>query len=406
MAKAVVLGGSGAVGRCAVRTLAAHETFDKVVIADLDFATAQALATELGPKVEAARLDAADAANVRDVVRGSTVVINCTGPFYRFARPCLQGAIDAGVNFVDVCDDVDATLDLLSMDAAVKDAGLCAVIGMGNSPGITNLLGRLAYDQLLDEVEAIDIYHAHGGEPFEGEGVVAHRFHGMGIDIPMFLDGELKTVKFFEPDGLALRTKTDFHKVGRNVPVYPYPHPEQITMPRYLKLKRVTNRGTVLPDAYFDLTVEMARLGLGTHDPITVKGAKVSPHDFAIAWLLKRRDEILRETNFGSQRGCAKVVVIGTRRGLPRTYVFSLASENQALGEGTGIPAAMGAILMAQGKVTGKGVLPPEACINPIDFLGLVPEVLAQTQKGGSFDGVVVEKIDEHGTVERIALPM
>jgi saccharopine dehydrogenase (NAD+, L-lysine-forming) len=406
MAKAVVLGGCGAVGRFAARTLAAVEDFDRVVIADIDEATAKRLAAEMGPKVTAARVDAGDAAQVAAVVAGSDVVVNCTGPFYRFARPCLQGAIDAGVNYVDVCDDVDATYDLLSMDEAVRKAGLTALLGMGNSPGVTNLLGRFAADQLLDTVEAVDIYHAHGGEPFEGVGVIAHRFHGMNIDIPMFLDGELRHVKFFGPDGMALRERTDFHKVGKGVPVYPYPHPEQVTMPRHLKVRRVTNRGTVLPDEYFDLTVELARLGFGSHEPVQAGGHAVSPHDFAMAFLVKRRDEILKETAFGTQRGCAKVVVSGTRRGLPRKYVFSMASENQALGEGTGIPAAMGAILMVQGKVEGRGVLPPEACVNPIDFLALVPSILATTQKGGSFEGVIVEKVDENGNVERVELPV
>jgi saccharopine dehydrogenase (NAD+, L-lysine-forming) len=403
MATAVVLGGCGAVGRVAVRTLAAHEAFERVVVADLDGAGAERIAADL-PGCEATRVDAGDAAAVAGTIRGADVVVNCTGPFYRFARPCLEGAIAAGVPYVDVCDDVDATLDLLSMDAEVRAAGIGAVIGMGNSPGVTNLLARFAADQLLDSVEAVDIYHAHGGEPFEGEGVVAHRFHGMTLDIPVFLDGELRTVRFFEPDGIALRERTDFHRLGEGIPVYPYPHPEQLTIPRHLKVRRVTNRGTVLPDAYFELTVELARLGLGSRDPIPVKGQPVSPRDFAIAFLLGRRDEILAETRFGSQRGCAKVVVSGLRRGLPRKYVFSMASTNQALGEGTGIPAAMGAILMVQGRIPGKGVLPPEAAVDPTDFLGLVPAVLATTQKGGSFEGVRVEKIDENGQVEIVDL--
>ncbi|MBM4397377.1 MAG: saccharopine dehydrogenase NADP-binding domain-containing protein [Deltaproteobacteria bacterium] len=408
MANVLVAGGAGAVGRFAVRTLARHEAFDAVVLADIDAARAAEVAAEAGGKVRAVGLDAGDAAAVAAAAEGCAVVLNCAGPFYRFGRPVLEGAVRARADYVDVCDDVDATLDLLSMDPLVRDAGLCALIGMGNSPGVTNLLARFASDQLLDSVEAVDIYHAHGGEPFEGEGVVAHRLHGMQMEIPMFLDGELRHVRFFEPDGIALRERTGFHKVGRDVPVYPYPHPEQVTIPRHMKVRRVTNRGTVLPDQYFELTCEVARLGLARHDAVAVRGTPVTAHDFTVAWLLRRRDEILRETAFGSQRGCAKVVVRGLRRGLPRCYVFSMASQSQALGEGTGIPAAMGAILMRQGKVEGKGVQPPEACVNPVDFLALVPEVLgsAGAAGGGAFEGVIVEKVDEHGNVERVDIPM
>ena len=47
-----------------------------------------------------------------------------------------------------------------------------------------------------------------------------------------------------------------------------------------------------------------------------------------------------------------------------------MASMSQALGEGTGIPAAMGAILMNRGKVYGKGVMPPEGCLHPNELPG------------------------------------
>jgi saccharopine dehydrogenase (NAD+, L-lysine-forming) len=405
MSTVVVLGGSGAVGRVAARTLAAFGSCERVIIADIDTERARQVQAELGSDaVEVVAVDAGDIASVRGVVRGAAVALNCTGPFYRFARPVLQACIDEGVDYVDVCDDVDATLELLGMDEAAKAAGIRALIGMGNSPGITNLLGRLAADMLLDECWSIDIYHAHGGEAFEGPGVVAHRLHGMGMDIPMFLEGELSYVRFFEPAGMALRETVDFHLIGRDVPVYPYPHPEQITMPRHIDCRQVTNRGTVLPDAYFELTTEVARLGLTGQQPISVAGQPVVPRDFAIAWLLEQRDRLLEELDFGAQRGCTRVAVRGLRKGEPTTFVFSLASTDQALGEGTGIPAAMGAILMQRGKVAGPGVLPPEAAA-PLDFLALVKPVLATTGQQGSFEGVVVERIRADGSVEQVDLP-
>jgi saccharopine dehydrogenase (NAD+, L-lysine-forming) len=405
---AVVLGGCGAVGRFAVRTLVAEGGFDQVVVADLDLERAREFASELDPaRVAVARVDAGDVASVRQAIHGSQVVVNCTGPFYRFARPVMQAVLAERVPYVDVCDDVDATLDLLSLDPEVRAASIPAVMGMGNSPGVTNILAKFASDQLLDEVEAVDIFHAHGGEPFEGIGVIAHRFHGMTLDIPMYLDGELKYVHFFEPDGLALRERVDFHLVGRGVMVYPYPHPEQLTLPRHVRCRRVTNRGTVLPDEYFQLTCELARLGFDSRQPVVVDGQPVTPHDFAMAYLQRERDVILERTGFGTQRGCAMVVVKGVRHGKPRTYRFSMASQSQALGEGTGIPAGMGAILVRDGKVKGVGVLPPEAAFDPLDVLGLVPSVLERMQKsGGGFEGFLIEKVDENGQVERVDLPI
>jgi saccharopine dehydrogenase (NAD+, L-lysine-forming) len=65
----------------------------------------------------------------------------------------------------------------------------------------------------------------------------------------------------------------------------------------------------------------------------------------------------------------------------------------------------MGVILMQQGKISAKGVLPPEGCINPIDLLALVPKIMKLDSKkegGESFGGVIVQQIDENGKITNI----
>ncbi|MEI6186171.1 MAG: saccharopine dehydrogenase, partial [Dehalococcoidia bacterium] len=102
--------------------------------------------------------------------------------------------------------------------------------------------------------------------------------------------------------------------------------------------------------------------------------------------------------------GCASVVVKGKKDGKYKEFRFHMASESQALGEGTGIPAAMGAILMNRGKVYGKGIMPPEACVNPQELLALLPEVMTldkQKEGGKSFGGFIVEAVDEHGNISK-----
>jgi len=405
MARIIVLGGCGTVGSFAVKTLATLEEFSEILIGDIDTKKAKQLVSTIGSaKVSATRVDALNPQSIKRAIKGCDVVLNCTGPFYKFVRTVLKVVIESRINYVDVCDDVDVTKDILDMDEEAKRAGMTALIGMGSSPGVTNLMARFAAEQLLDEVDSIDIFHAHGGEPVEGEGVIAHRLHCMSIDIPMFLDGQLRYVKFFEPEGIALQEEVDFYRLGTKIRVYPYPHPEQVTIPHYIKVRRVTNKGTVLPDRYFELIKDMCALGLASKEPVDVKAKKVTPYDFTIAYILQQRERILEETRFGPQRGCVKVVVKGKKGGGPHEYVFSIASEDQALGEGTGIPAALGAVLMHQGRIKEKGVLPPEGCVNPTDFLSLMQTVLKPDKGGKSFEGVLVESIDEAGKIQEIYL--
>lgn len=400
MAKVIVLGGAGAVGSVAVRTLANHAEFTDIVIGDFNTERAQKVADSIKTKkISVVKFDANDTGSIHAAIKGMDVVCNCVGPFYSTVKPILTAVIEEKINYVDVCDDVDVTIDIFNMDAKAKSAGITALIGMGNSPGVTNIIAKLASNDLLDETDSIDIFHAHGGEKVEGEGVIGHRFHCMSIDIPMFLDGELKYVKYFEKDGIALRESFEFPILG-TVPLYPYPHPEQVTIPKYIKTRRVTNKGSVIPNEYYDLTRDLCGLGFNSREPVMVKGTPVVPYDFAVAYILSEREKMLEKSRFGTQRGCSSVVVKGKKNGAYKEFRFHMASKSEALGEGTGIPAAMGAILMHRGKVAGKGVMPPEACVEPKDLLALMPEVLdmdKNKKSGDGFGGFIVESIDEKG---------
>jgi len=395
MAKVIVLGGWGAVGSVAVKTLAAQDVFSQIIIGDINQLRAESIISETRlNNISFVKVNAEDPQSIQNAISGCDLVVNCIGPFYKTVKNILEQVIEAKINYVDVCDDVDVTLEIFELHEKAKNAGITALIGMGSSPGATNLLAKFAADHLLDETNAIDIFHAHGGEPIEGEGVIGHRFHCMSIDIPMFLEGELKYVKFFEQDGKALRRKFDFPALGKDIQVYPYPHPEQVTIPKYIPLKQVTNRGTVLPDEYYTLTKDVCKAGLASREPVNVNGQQITPYDFAMAYIIRERKRILKETDFGQQRGCCTVVAKGKKNGQYEEYRFHMASQSEALGEGTGIPAAIGAILMQQGKISEKGVLPPEGCVNPVDFIDLISKVMGLDKKNKDsheeFSGVLV----------------
>jgi saccharopine dehydrogenase (NAD+, L-lysine-forming) len=405
MARIIVLGGCGVVGSIAVRTLVSLPDFKEVIIGDINRNKAQQLAEEIkSDKVLIRNVDVSNLQNLKDAIKDVDVVLNCIGPFYLFGPKILKAVIESRKNYVDINDDVDATQEALKMDEYAKQASISALIGMGSSPGVTNLLAKFAADQLLDEVESIDLYHAHGGEPVEGKGVIYHRIHSMSIDIPIFDGGQYKTVKFFDANGKALEEVIDFQKLG-SYRVHPYPHPETITLPIYIEgVKRVTNKGIVLPPEYFYLITELVKLGLTDETPINLEGKLISPLDFTISYIIDQREKILKNTNFGKQRGCVKIVVKGKKEGKIHQFIFSLASEGQAMGEGTGLPAAFGALLMQRGLIKCKGVFPPEACVEPLEFLNIMREYLDLDTTTGGESPLTIESIDAHGNIEQISL--
>jgi saccharopine dehydrogenase (NAD+, L-lysine-forming) len=405
MVKIIVLGGCGVVGRIAVKTLVSFNDFSEIVIGDVNEVIAQEIIKTINTKnISFEKIDVSNKNELKTLIKDFDVVLNCIGPFYKYGPMVLQAAIDTGRNYVDINDDVDATKKVLTMHEQAKRANISALIGMGSSPGVTNLLAKFAAEKLLDNIESIDLYHAHGGEPFEGPGVIYHRIHSMSIEIPIYIDGQFKTVRFFDDDGKELEEEVDFHKIGK-YRVHPYPHPETITLPKYIKgVKRVTNKGTVLPSSYFYLISELVKLGMNDEIPLKVKEYQISPLDFAIAYIIKARERILKESNFGPQKGCVKIVTKGIKEKKPHQYVFSLASEGKAMGEGTGMPAAFGAILMQRGLIKKKGVLPPEACIEPLDFLNVMQEHLNLESAVGGSSPLIIESIDAEGNIKTISL--
>ncbi|MEM3618356.1 MAG: saccharopine dehydrogenase NADP-binding domain-containing protein [Candidatus Bathyarchaeia archaeon] len=401
--KVSVLGGAGTIGSMAVKILASSGMFSEVIIGDVAYERAKKLASEIGVKgVSAVKVDVTNSDKLHKTIKSSDVVLSCVGPFYKFAPIVLRASIKAGVNHVDICDDVDATEALLKMDKEAKMAGISALIGMGSSPGVANVLVKFCADTLLDEVESIDIYHAHGGEETEGPAVVRHRIHSMIIPVPVFLDGEFKTVKVLEESGKALEEDVEFAEVG-TYRVYAYPHPETITLPRYIKgVRRVTNLGLVLPPAYAELIKGIVRLEMTSEEPIEVNGKKIAPIDFAAAFALHQRPKLLREAGITEPMGCLKIVVKGKRKGESSTYIFSMSSRGMGMREGTGVPAALGTMLMAMGKIKQKGVFPPEAAVDPIELFMLAKEKI---RIGGTVGlPIRVEHVDKNGKVHRLSL--
>ena len=396
MAEVLVLGGTGGVGEVACRALATAAEVDTLVVADQDAEAADTLATQLrrtaSGRVRHLGVDIGDPTALRAAMDDADLVVNCAGPFYRYGPPTLQAAIEAGVDYLDVCDDLEPTQRMLALDAMARAAGVRALVGMGNSPGVSNLLARLCADTLLDQVESVDIAHVHGGEPDEGAAVIAHRIHAMTHDVPLFVDGAFVTVRQLEPSGQAFEQEVDFRDVGQ-VRAFPYPHPETVTLPVHLPgVRRVTNLGTIVPLPYFQLTQRLVAAGLPDVDV-----------DDVTARLQAARPGLLASAGLSGPVGCLRVEVGGSKDGEPHRYVFSLSSRAAGAGEGTGVPAAAGAVLMLRGQAGAPGVLPPEATVDPGAFLAVAFDLLGRISDG--VDGgasLVVLHVRPDGTVEEL----
>src|SRR5512137_38013 len=151
--KALVLGGTGGMGQGVARDLIKQEQIKKVILGDIntDPNRVQEKLRASG-KVSLVRVDVNDHNGLVKTIKDADVVVNCAGPFYKTAVAVARAAVEAKVNYIDICDDYEAAQILFASDigAAAKEAGITVLTGMGSDPGTNNVLVKwYAYYHIL-----------------------------------------------------------------------------------------------------------------------------------------------------------------------------------------------------------------------------------------------------------------
>lgn len=231
---AVVVLGVGEVGECAAAYLKKIPSVSSVVLADRDLAAAEKLAARLGHLFSAKSVDASKSSSVRDAIRGADYVLNCVGPYFKFARPVFDAAIAEKVAYLDINDDWEPTVDLLEQNQRAIDAGIIALVGIGASPGAANLLAKLVMAGTPDADLLLTAWRED--KPSYGYSAAKeHWLHQCSGEICVWRDGQYK----MEPP--LQEMAIDFPGRGR-ILLHTVGHPEPVTLPRvYSKLKTSVN---------------------------------------------------------------------------------------------------------------------------------------------------------------------
>lgn len=361
----VVLGGAAHMAQPAVKYLVEKEEINNIVLADLHFSKVEKIANRLGSKVQPQAVDVNKREQLANTIKGADLVLNFIGPYFKFGTKILETVIDAGIHYIDICDDHDTTLEALALNERAIEKGVTALIGMGASPGITNVLARLASDE-LDHVEEINTYWLVGKSELGGFGAMIHMFHIIDGKVPIFKDGELQYIPAFRKE--SSRT-IDFGEPVGEVTLYPVGHPEPVTLSQSIRgVKTVTNYGGLLPDYLNSLYKTLVDFGLTSEESIFFRNEKVSPLEFLLAYFQHKQEKNPSYFSVGKKPlGASRIEVIGVKNGERASYTFTKAGH-YTMANSTSLPTAVAAYLMLKGEITEKGVIPPES-INPKKIL-------------------------------------
>ncbi len=349
-------------GQVAITDLIEHGVFSKVVVATRHPDRAEAFLSTLPWRTtssSARKVDVRDHDALVQLMKGFDVVCNMSGPNYLNAVPVVKAAIAAGVSMVDVSDDWEETLEILDLHQEAQKAGITVIVGLGASPGVTNVLARYGADQ-LDRIDEVRTAWIMRGSDAGGPALAYHLLYSLPHRAFVFDEGRMKEVRPFV-DG---RETLNFPVLG-NVEVFHIGHPEPFTLSRYIEgVRYADDKATFLPVVINEMIVELGKLARSGRS-VVVDGAEMDPMDSAAA----RLHQGCKAMTDVPETGALRTEVRGELEGKRTRLVYSAAGR---ISIGTGVPAAIGAQLLAIGKIQQKGVYPPEACIDPEWFLSAV----------------------------------
>jgi saccharopine dehydrogenase-like NADP-dependent oxidoreductase len=368
-------------GRYAARTAAAFDFVEGMLVGDLDGLAAARLADALGAKARSAAIDVTDEARLVRVLSDADVVLNTVGPFFRLGPPVLRAAIQARCHYLDINDDWESTEAMLAMADDARTAGVTAVIGMGASPGISNLLAVTAARE-LDGVEELyagfDLDAAmpetRGAKP---AAATIHGVHQLTGRIRVFEGGRL-----VEQPALR-RVDVDYPGLGR-FPAWTMGHPEAITFPTHFPgLRRSL---VVMTMARSNIAVMRVLAALiGAHLLSIERAAALVEWLEGVGKPAKTPDDYLREvTRDGAPRLPPLFAIAKGRKGGREASVAAAVLSAPAVGMGgaTGVPLALGlAIVRPEGEAR-RGVFAAEAMVDPDEFFERLAPLCTPAKKG------------------------
>jgi lysine 6-dehydrogenase len=349
--KVAVLGAAGTIAPAIVRDLVSSEEVESVLLLDLRAEKAKEVAEQHGlGKATARGADARNrlAADLADV----DVLVNSAS--YRVNLDAMRACLEAGCHYLDLGGLYRVTGEQLLLSPDFERAGLVAILGIGSSPGKTNLMAaRVARE--LGDVDAIHVYAA--GRDLDPPPGVAFPYaletlvDELTIPPVVLRNGEPQRIDPLSPGG-----EYNFGEpIGRAETIYTL-HSELRTFGQS-----------------FGCSESSFRLSLA------------KPLLDRLRELASAPEEEVRAAAREAQRPSGQTVAVhaveasGHGRNI-RIRAITGPHGEWGLGGGvvsTAAPIAAAVRLLVRGSIDARGVLPPERCIGP-------EEMFAELETRGS----------------------
>lgn len=354
-------------------------------VGDIDLKRAQGILNSFSEQTgQAYKVDVTDTDLLASILRNYDAVVNAT--WYENNLHVMRACFKSGCGYNDLGGLFHVTRKQLLLDEEAKKSGISAVVGGGESPGITNVMCAFAAEDMT-AVESVKVYA--GAKEVEVKDKLVFPFSISTVldeysKRPVeYLDG-----KYVEVPALSGDEEVDFSPpVGKNICHYSI-HSEPATLPTTI------GRGVKNVEFRLEVSERMLKslkpligLGLLSDEKIPVGGTMVSPREFMTYFF-----------NSNSRSGeeperwvALKTIVTGVSAGgkKTRSNCDLIAAPNtngfkNATAYLTGVAGSIFGQYLAKGDVA-PGVSPPEIAIRSQSFVSELDKRGIKISKGQDY---------------------
>jgi lysine 6-dehydrogenase len=343
--RVAVLGAGGTIAPAIVRDLAESDEVGVMRLLDLDGERAAAVSRAHGrAKASSMAVDAAGE-DLAYALSGCDVLVNSAS--YRLNLDAMRACVAAGCHYLDLGGLYRMTGRQLELDAAFRDAGLVAILGIGSSPGKTNLMALRAARELGGE--RLDSVHVSAAsrdlDPPRARLVLPYSLRTL-IDELTLRPVAIRAGEAVELDPLTPGGEVDYGDPIGAAPTIFTLHSELRTFGASFGCAEASFRLSLTAA----LLEQLRELAQASDAEIDAAARRAQPQS-------------VRTVSVHRVDAAADGREVTVR-------ALTLPSEEWGLGGGvvsTASPAAAAVRLLARGRVTARGVLPPELALDPAD---------------------------------------
>ena len=338
---------------------------------------ASSVKDRFGTEIATARVDADNVPELCALLRAirPSLVLNIALPYQDLH--VMDACLECGVHYLDTAnyEPRETARFEYSWQWAYadryRDAGLTALLGSGFDPGVTNVFAAWALKHELDEVHVLDIIDCNAGDhgqPFATnfnpeinlrEVTARGRYWERGEWVET--DPLSWSMDFDFPDGIGVRK------------CYLMYHEELESLARNLPGLRRARFWMTFSESYLNHLKVLGNVGMTGISPVKFQGRDIVPMQFLAALLPDPAS--LGPLTKG--RTCIGDVLHGMKDGRRKSvYIYNICDHeaayrevgSQAISYTTGVPAVIGAKLIAEGIWRKAGVWNMEQ-MDPDPFL-------------------------------------